>query len=92
LFLNVVWYGGLLYLLSAEAVTAASFFRLSYPKVPVWVLGILISAAVLVMTVFNPDWMQNTAAFTGCLYALLGFVVASLLLVTYLRRRKEWTE
>ena len=70
--LNLLWYGGLLYLLCAEVVAAAMFIRSILPNLKMWLLAVLPALAVSVAAVFNPEWLRNSYAAVSCMFMILG--------------------
>lgn len=81
--LNILWYGGLLYLLAAESVSAAAFLRMIFPKLKTWLIASAVAAAVSAAAILNPNWLKQSEKAT-CL--LLPILAALLVLPMLLRR------
>ena len=84
--LDVLWYGGLLYLLAAEAVTAACFLHHALPRVRIWIWAVLEGAAVVWIAILNPEWLHGGVRME-LLFAPLGALFALMLLTAFLKRR-----
>ena len=51
--LDILWYGNLLHLMSAEATTASLLIQKIFPKLPVWVLGLICACSLTIVAVMN---------------------------------------
>lgn len=89
--LNLLWFGGLLYLFSTEMTAAAAFLHRICPALPVWILALLTSGGVSAVAIFNPDWLQQSSAMAGYAFPLLGAVFALLLTVALFRNKGKET-
>lgn len=74
--LNILWYGGLLVLLAAEAVGAAAYIHRMIPGMKTWLLAIAIAAAVSAAAIYNPSWLKKSTEFTGLLFPFIGGLFA----------------
>lgn len=87
LLLNILWYGGLLYLLAADVLGAASYLHDLLPHLPLWVLAAVITLILSVTAVFNPLWLQNSQKFTQLYFPIIGTIVAICMLAQFIRKR-----
>lgn len=74
--LNILWYGGLLYLLATECVSAAAFLHISFPGLKRWLLATGTAAVVSAAAIFNPAWLKCSSAMTCTLYPVLAVLLA----------------
>ena len=84
---DVLWFGNMLYLISAEAVAAAEFARTLLPKVPIWLLGVGAALIIGAAAVQNGAWLQVNADVMSSVFAAVGAVLALLLLFAIFRKR-----
>lgn len=89
LILDILWYGGLLYLIAAEAVVAAAFLKRCIPKAPVWVIAAAEATTVAVAAVFNGALLKRSDRLTGILFIIIGSTFAVVLLAAYFSRRRD---
>ena len=87
--LNLLWYGGLLYLLAAEVVAASAFLKRTFPFLKMWMLALQIALAVSFAAVFNPAWIQKSGAVLNCMFMALGALIALPMLCALAGRRGE---
>ena len=85
--LDVLWFGNMLYLISAEAVTAAEFLRMILPKIPIPALAAIAALAIGAAAVWNGALLRANAAVVCNLFALIGAALALLLLTAILGKR-----
>lgn len=86
LLLDILWFGSLLHLISAEVATAGVYLHLLWKKLPKWIEAILISAVVSIAAVYNPDWMMVSAEITRLLFPVIGGLIVSLMIFERLRK------
>lgn len=86
LLLDVLWFGGLLQLISAEVVTAAAYFRIACNKIKLGWLAVLLSTVISVVAVFNPVFLQRSAEQTQLLFLEIGGAFAGMLIINKFRR------
>ncbi len=85
--LDVLWFGNMLYLIATEAVTAAELLRTIVPRVPVWALAAGCALAVAAVSAWSGEWTQAGRAVALNLFAIIGALLAGLLLMALMRRR-----
>lgn len=56
--LNLLWFGGLFYLLAAEVCTASVYLRIFLPKLRKWILAAAISVGLSAIAIMNPGWLR----------------------------------
>ena len=86
---DVLWFGNMLYLISAESVAAAEYVRMILPKAPILPLAALTALAVGAAATQNAAWLGANAAVMCNLFAIIGAVFALMLLIAIFRRRGE---
>lgn len=72
--LDLLWYGNLLYLLSAEVGAAGVFIQMSFPRIPTWLLGVACAGILSLAAATNhvSDPLTNSVfPLTGGLLAML---------------------
>ena len=84
---DVLWFGNMLYLISAEAVTAAEYARMIFPKVPIWPLAAFTALAICAAAAQNIALLQANAAVMCNLFAIIGAAFALILLIAIFRKR-----
>lgn len=89
LILDVLWFGGLLHLLSAESVGAAAYLQRMLPRLPRWLLTLLVTSAVAAGAIFNPPWLKASSAITSVQFVLIGAIFAFVLAAAYFRREAK---
>jgi len=72
LVLDILWFGGLLQLISAEVVTAAAYIHLALKKLPRWLIGVSISVLITLCALYNPEWLRNSAGQTQLQFLEIG--------------------
>lgn len=87
--LNVLWYGGMLYLLAANALGAAVYLRILLNRLPLWLLAVSEALAISIVGIFNPDWLQNSAQASRVYFPLIGAAFALLMLLQWIRKRGD---
>ena len=85
--LDVLWFGNMLYLISAEAVTAAEFLRTIQPKTPIWPLAAAVALIVGFAAAKGGVWLRANPTFVCNLFAIIGAALALLLLLAIFRKR-----
>lgn len=85
--LNVLWYGGQLYLLSADVLGAASYLVRLFPACPLWLLACIEALAVSVAAILDPPWLSASWRVTLLFYPLIGGVFAWIMLLHFIRKR-----
>ena len=87
--LDVLWFGNMLYLISAETVTAAEYLRMLLPKLPVWPLAAVVALATGIAAAHGGAWLQANTAVICNLFAVIGAALALLLLIAIFRKRGQ---
>lgn len=90
--LDVLWFGNLLNLLSAEASTAAAYLHRSIPGLPIYLLAILEGAAVSILAVFNPEWLQESSGVIRSLFMIVGGLLVCMMIALLIGKRGEASE
>lgn len=85
--LNILWYGGLLYLLAADVLGAAVYLRNLIPKLPARCLALAEMLIVSIVAVLNPTWLQNSQKYTQLYFPIVGAMIALLMLAEFARKR-----
>lgn len=86
LVLDILWFGGLLQLISAEVVTAATYLHCVVKKLPRWSIGLFISFICTVCALYNPQWLRDSADQTQLLFLETGGVFGILMSTAQLRK------
>ena len=84
---DVLWFGNMLYLISAEAVAAAEYVRMIAPKIPVWPLAAGVALVIGASAAQNGAWLRANPTVVCNLFAVIGAAFALLLLIAIFRRR-----
>lgn len=86
LLLDILWFGGLLQLISAEVVTAVVYLRLLLHWLHrAWIV-VFISAVITTLAIFNPPVLQICAQQTQLLFPEIGGVFVALLIFSLKRK------
>lgn len=85
--LNLLWYGGILYLIAAESCASACWLSYAFPKLSRGLCAALETILICMAAIFYPQWLQNQLPVTLNRFALIGAPFA-LALLTYFIRRK----
>ena len=80
LLLDILWFGGLLQLISAEVVTAASYLSVLFSRLNRWWRAALLSSIVTLCAIYNPQWLQASAEFVRLMFLVIGGIFAGLLI------------
>ena len=86
LVLDVLWFGGLLQLISAEVVTAAAYLHSALNKLPKWLIAVSASLLITICALFNPEWLRNSVGMTQMLFLEIGGILAILMSAAYMQR------
>lgn len=86
LLLDILWFGSLLQLISAEVVTAAAYLQTACKRLRRWWIAVLLSAVITLAAIFNPQWMRASAEQTQLLFLEIGVMFVGLLIITRLRK------
>ena len=87
--MNVLWFGGLLFLFAAEAAASAAWLHRILPGVKIWLIALLEAAAIMSAAIYNPAWLKNSTAFVQVLFPLLaGLLVLPLIGIVFAKRGK----
>lgn len=86
LLLDILWFGGLLQLISADVVIASAFLHESLKKVKKWVIATALSFATGLASIYNPSWLRSSAEFMQLVFPLVGGLFIILLLYTRMRK------
>lgn len=82
LILDVLWFGSLLHLLSAEVITASTYLRFLFVNIPKWILALFIAGIITVCAVFNPLWLRASEKVTRLLFPAIGGIFICIMLVS----------
>lgn len=85
--LNILWYGGLLYLLAANVLGAAVYLRNVFSRLPLWILAIAEALLISIVAVFNPHWLQNSQMVTRLYFPIVGGILALCMILEFIRKR-----
>ncbi len=87
--LTILWYGSLLYLLTAEAVTAACYVKIALPAAKPAIMGAILAAAALVCGITLAKDAQIARAFNRWLFIGLGGITALMMGIGCIFRRAK---
>ena len=90
--LTILWYGSILYLLSAEAVTAACYVKIALPKSRPAITGLLLGAAALIFGVTLAGNQAVCRSFNRWLFIALGGIIALTMALGCIFRRGKACE
>ena len=85
--LDVLWFGNMLHLISAEAVAAAEYLRTILPKIPIAPLAAACALAVCGVSAASGAWVESDPLIVLNLFVVLGAALALLLLTALLGKR-----
>lgn len=85
LLLDVLWFGGLLQLISAEVVTAAAYLHSCCKKIHRGWIAVFLSACITVMAIFNPEFLLASPQQTQLVFLEIGGLFACLLILNKIR-------
>lgn len=83
LLLDVLWYGGLLYLIAAEAVCAACFLHRCFPRVSIKVIAVIETAVVTAAAIKGPATLWIADRIKCLHFIIIGITVAFAMLGSY---------
>lgn len=92
LLLDILWFGGLLQLISADVVTAAAYLFEGLGCGRKWLIAIGLSIIIGLASIFNPDWLRASAEFMQLSFLLIGGLFIILMVCTKLRREAKLVE
>ena len=85
--IDILWFGNMLYLISAESVIAAEYLRMPLPQIPIWPLAALVALSVGASAALNGAWLRANPAVMCNLFAVIGAALALILLIAIFRKR-----
>lgn len=85
--LNILWYGGQLYLLAAEVVGASVYLHAVFPKLHRHLFAAFEATIISMVAIFNPVWLQNSQKRTLLYFPVIGAVFSLLMLIELIRKR-----
>jgi len=86
LLLDVIWFGNLLQLISAEVVTAASYLLAPCKRIPKWLVTVFLSTVITLLAVFNPEWLRASSDQTQLQLLEVGIILGFLLIASGFRK------
>lgn len=89
LFLNMIWYGGMLYLIAAETTTGAALLRSSFPRARKWIWAPLVLLSSFLLPLINPKWFQEYPNHIGLMFIAIGAVLALMMIFALHREEAE---
>ena len=89
--LNIMWYGGQLYLLAAEVLGAAVFLRGIVAKPPLWTIAIAEALAISIAAVFNAQWLQSSWRVVLLTFPAVGTIFILVMIMEFIRKRGRFS-
>ena len=87
--IDVLWFGNMLYLISAESIAAAEYLRALLPKLPVWALAAGVALLTGAAAAQNGAWLRANPTVICNLFAIIGAALALLMLTAIIRKRGQ---
>lgn len=85
--LNLLWYGGMMYLIAAESCASACWISKAVPGLLPRICAALEAILICGAAIFYPRWLQNQLPITLNRFALIGAPFALAMLTHYIRRK-----
>lgn len=85
--LNLLWYGCLLYLLSAEVCAACCWLRLTFCNFSTIAIAVSEAALISLAAIYNPWWLQRSTEFAISAYMIIGFLFSLSLYAAYIKQK-----
>ena len=79
LVVNVLWYGSLLHLISAQASVAAIYLKRIFPGASKWMLAVIVAIVLLILPGWDPVALRVYLRWIGMLFIIIGLALAALL-------------
>lgn len=92
LLLDILWFGGLLQLISAEAVTAAAYLYKCLKGAKRWIITTFLSFGITLAAIFNPAWLRESAKLMQLVFLFIGGLFVILLSCAKLRKEVNISE
>jgi len=87
--LNILWYSGLLYLISAEVCAASCWLKLALKKLALPAIAVVETGIISLAAIYNPWWLQKAQLMNMATYALVGAPFALTLLTVFIKRKGD---